>query len=73
MSMLDQIRELMHADPFVPFRIVLSSGKEYVVVNPDLVALGESQINLFAPKSDHWSIIRINQISSIDIQPQQAA
>jgi len=71
--MLEQIRELLHADPFVPFRIVLSSGREYLVQNADLVALGETQINLFAPKSDQWSIIRINQISSIDVLPQQAA
>ena len=61
------IEELLEREPFVPFRIVLSSGKEYDVVNPRLLALGESQITLYAPKSDQFSILRLNQISSLDV------
>ncbi len=65
--MLDSIRELLDRDPFVPFRIVLTSGKEYEVNDPHLVALGQTLINIFAPKSDNWSELRLNQISSIDV------
>jgi hypothetical protein len=70
--MLETIRGLLARDPFTPFRIVLTSGKEYDVSDPSLVALGQSQINLYAPKSDHWSVLRLNQIASIDV-PSQAA
>ena len=70
--MLESIRELLHQSPFIPFRIVLTSGKEYVASNPDLVALGETQMNIYAPRSDHWSILRINQITSVDVVPQAA-
>lgn len=70
--MLEQIKELLHANPFVSFRIVLTSGKEYSVENPDLVAIGESQMNVYAPKSDQFVIIRLNQISSIEVYPQAA-
>jgi hypothetical protein len=70
--MIDTIRELLHGAPFTPFRIILTSGKEYDVKNPDLVALGESQITLYAPKSDRWSVLRLNQIASVDVLPQAA-
>ena len=64
--MKEQLHELLHRDPFIPFRIVLTSGKEYGVDNPDLVAFGESQITVYAPKSDRWSILRLNQIASLE-------
>ena len=65
--MLKSLREMIHRDPFIPFRIVLTSGKEYEIVNPDLRAIGESQITVYAPRSDNWSILRLNQIASIDV------
>jgi hypothetical protein len=64
---IDGIRELLHREPFVPFRVILSSGKEYEVVNPDLVALGETQFIIYEGKSDRYSILRLNQITSIDV------
>ena len=65
--MLDDIRELLDRDPFVPFRIVLTSGQTYEVSDPHLVALGQSQLNLYPPKSDRWSTIRLNQIAFIRV------
>jgi hypothetical protein len=65
--MLDSLRELLDRDPFVPFRIVLTSGKEYSITDPHLVALGQTQINVYEPRSDRYSILRLNQIASVDI------
>jgi hypothetical protein len=64
--MIDTIEEMLSRDPFLPFRIILTSGKEYEVSNPRLVALGKSQITVYAPRSDHFSILRLNQIASIE-------
>lgn len=64
--MIETIREMLARDPFVPFRIVLTSGKEYPIINPELVALGQTQITVYAPRSDHFFILRLNQIASID-------
>jgi hypothetical protein len=66
-QMKEQLRELLHRDPFVPFRIVMTSGHEHDVTNPDLVAVGESQINVYTPKSDRYVILRLNQIASIHV------
>jgi hypothetical protein len=71
-ALLETIRELLHREPFAPFRVVLTSGSSYDVTNPDLVALGQSQITLYAPKSDRWSILRLNQIAAVDVLSQAA-
>jgi hypothetical protein len=65
--MKEQLRELLNAEPFVPFRIVMTSGHEHEVGNPDLVALGESQIHVYAAKSDHYVILRFNQIAAFHV------
>ena len=69
--MLDSIREMLDREPFVPFRIVLTSGKEYEILNSHLVALGETQLTLYAPRSDKWAMLRLKEIASV--QSSQAA
>lgn len=69
--MIETIRELLNTEPFHSFKIVLTSGEEVAVKNPDLVALGQSLIVVCWPKSDRISILRMNQIASLDV-PQAA-
>ncbi len=70
--MLESLRELLHKSPFQSFKIVTSSGDKYEVEDPDLVAIGQSQINYFYPRSDRWVFIRLNQITALE-SPQHAA
>jgi hypothetical protein len=65
--MLDDLKELLRKDPFTPFRIVLTSGGSYDVSSPYQIALGESQMNYYFPKSDRWAILRLNQVASFEI------
>ena len=65
--MIDQIRELLHAQPFQPFVIIMTSGDRYEVHNPDLLAIGQRHLFFFAyPKSDHMAWLRMNQIVSVE-------
>jgi hypothetical protein len=64
--MFETLREMLNREPFMAFRIVLTSGKEYDISNPELVAVGETQITVYAPRSDRFSILRVNQIASIE-------
>jgi hypothetical protein len=64
--MRETIKEMLDGEPFLPFRIILTSGKEYEISNPYLVALGESQITVYTPKSDRFAILRLNQIASVE-------
>jgi hypothetical protein len=64
--MIEQIRELLHADPFVPFRIVLTSGNTYDVATSGLVAEGETQLIYCYPRSDRYAILRLNQLAAVE-------
>jgi hypothetical protein len=65
--MHEEILEHLRRDPFVPFRIVLTSGQGFDVINPGLVALGETTIHVMYPRSDRYAILRQNQIASFEI------
>ena len=49
----ENIRELLDREPFVPFRLVLSSGRHYDVVDPQMTVLLKSEI--FQPAT--WSAL----------------
>jgi hypothetical protein len=66
--MLDDLKELLKKEPFSPFRIVLTSGSAHEVSSPYQVALGESIVNYFFPKSDRWAILRLNRFASFEIE-----
>jgi hypothetical protein len=60
------LRELMIREPFAPFRIVLTSGSAYDVFSPLQLALGETQVHYYYPRSDRWATLRQNQIASFE-------
>lgn len=64
--MIQLLRELLHREPFQPFRIVTTSGDKYDVTLPDLVAIGESMLFCFHPKSDRFAHIRLNQVVAVE-------
>lgn len=64
--MIESIRELLDRDPFQPFRIILTSGDRFDVINPHLLAIGESVLFYYFPRSDHFAFIRSNQIAAVD-------
>ena len=64
--MREEITELLRRSPFVPFRIVLTGGQGFDVVNPNLVALGQTIMHIFVPKSDRYAAPRLNQIASTE-------
>jgi hypothetical protein len=64
--MLETLRDLLHPEPFEPFRIVLASGTGYEVSNPHLVALGQTQLTLYFPRSDRYAVLRLNQIAALE-------
>jgi hypothetical protein len=65
--MKDEIIEHLNREPFVPFRITLTSGEAYDVSNPNLVAMGETLMHVFFPRSNRYATLRLNQIASIEL------
>jgi hypothetical protein len=65
-SFLDTLREMLTAEPFVPFQITATNGKHYEVRDPQGVAIGQTQVSYYFPKSDHFAHIRTAEIVSVE-------
>jgi len=63
----EELRKLLAAEPFRPFRVVMSSGNSYEVRSPYMIVIEEDLATYFAQRTDLYSIIRLVQISSVDI------
>ena len=64
--MLDDLKDFLRAEPFVPFRIILASGSAYDVSTPYQIAIGKTQLDYYFPKSDRKAVLRQNQIVSFE-------
>ncbi len=64
--MRQSLIEILEKEPFQPFRIVMTSGDKYDILNPHLVAVGESQLTLYYPRSDRFAMLRMNQIAAFE-------
>ena len=70
--MLEALRENLDRDPFVPFRIILTNGDQYDVLNPHMVAIGESLAFYCYPRSDRTAWLRLNQIAAFEARAEAA-
>jgi hypothetical protein len=66
-SAADTIRDLKRQEPFVPFRIVMSSGEKYLIDDPDALAITTNQLHYFPPRKETAIHMRFNQISSVEV------
>lgn len=62
----NDIRELLAREPFVPFRLNLSSGKNYDVLNPQTTVLLKSEVFIAFPDGEQWSLVPLLHIASIE-------
>jgi hypothetical protein len=64
--MPEEFKEMLGAEPFVPFRIVLTSGTRCDMTSPYQVAIGKTQFDYYYPKSDHKALLRQNQVTAYE-------
>ncbi len=65
----DDLRELLDRDPFVPFRLVLSSGRHYDVLDPQMTVLLKSEIFIAFPDGERSSLIPLLHVTSVETLP----
>ena len=67
--MTDEIRRLMHAEPFTPFLIKTSDGKQYRVKHPDYVAISPKggRVVVFA---DEEASTTLSALHIVAVEPQ---
>ncbi len=64
----EALEELLEQEPFRPFRIVTSSGREYPVTIPRLVIVLRHEVFYAWADKDRFSLIPLDQITSVDIE-----
>ena len=62
----DDIRDLLRCEPFSPFRLILTSGKAYVVLNPQTAVLMKREIFIALPDGERGVHVPLLHISSIE-------
>ena len=62
----ENIQELLNREPFLPFRLIMSSGKTYEVVSPNSAALLKSEVFVVLPDGDHGAHVPFLHIASIE-------
>jgi hypothetical protein len=60
-----QIRDLLHRKPFVPFDLVLSNGQVIKVPHPECVVLSKTGMVVAYPDNDQIAIVSYLHIASI--------
>lgn len=75
-----ELQDVLHVQPFVPFRIHLSNGKTYDVRHPELAVVGHSTMFLGMPATnsteviyDRFAIITLLHINCIEPLPPVTA
>ena len=64
--MVDDLKQWLDNDPFVPFRVVVTSGGTFEVTSPYQLAIGKTQFDYYFPASDRKATVRLNQLVSIE-------
>jgi hypothetical protein len=68
--MIGEVRKLVHAEPFVPFLVKTSDGKQYRVKHPDYVAISPKggRITLYA---DEEASTTVSALHIVAVEPQR--
>jgi hypothetical protein len=71
-AMREEIIHSLNRDPFVPFTIVMSGGREYEISKRHLVAVGRSLLRVFLPRSDRSATLKAANVLALRFDPRRA-
>ncbi len=68
--MFDDLRQLLRAAPFEPFRIHLNEGQQFDVHHPEFISISRSAVHLAVPtdsdRPHHHVIVQVRNITSVE-------
>ncbi|MFM7540480.1 MAG: hypothetical protein ACKO9Z_12555 [Planctomycetota bacterium] len=64
-----KVAEHIVAEPFRPFRLSLSSGKQLDILNPEMILLGRNSVRIYtsAGKNNAWEDVPLTHMLAIDL------
>ena len=69
----EDIRNLLKRDPFLRFRLTLSSGGHFDIANPELVVVLKNEVFIAFPDGERWAHVPYLHIASIETAPNGKA
>ena len=57
---------MLDREPFLPFRLIMTSGKTYEVVSPNSAMLLKSEVFVVFPDDERWAHVPFLHIASIE-------
>lgn len=63
----ENLQELLKREPFLPFRLVMTSGKTYDVTSPGSAMPLKSEVFVVFPDGERWAHVPYLHIASIEI------
>ncbi|MCL2648556.1 MAG: hypothetical protein FWD61_16380 [Phycisphaerales bacterium] len=64
--MLESLHKLLKQEPFEPFKIILTSGREYDVMHDLAIAISPRTVFYYYPKSERHAFFPLKEISAIE-------
>jgi len=68
--MIDNLRKILKAQPFQPFRIHMNDGRHFDVRHPEMALLSRSFIDIGVPRDeevpDRIEMLQLRNISSVE-------
>jgi hypothetical protein len=61
------IRALLESEPFASFRVCMSGGEFYDVVDASLAVAMENSLFMALPKRDRWKLLSYQNMMSIEL------
>ena len=61
----ESIQDLLDREPFVPFRLVLTSGEHYDVVNPRSAMVLKAEVFIVFPDGERWAHVPLLHIATV--------
>lgn len=64
-----KVGEHIVAEPFRPFRISLTGGKQVDILNPEMILLGRNSVRVYAAggKNTAWEDVSLSQMQAIEL------
>ena len=67
MTFESEVQALIHADPFLPFWLVMASGDKYEITDPGFFVFGKDVV-ILVERTKGLSIFRRNQIVGVELR-----
>lgn len=61
----ESLRELVEREPFIPFRVQLSSGDQIEITRGHTAVVMRTELFVVLP-NDHWRLIPLRHIASVE-------